>query len=98
MTVTRSDWETLVKVFENVALDRPSVGKTVKIVKGRKHLGETGLVTWHGKDRYMNMDRYYTDVQAAMAYAIGKIGYRVRVQPESGEAFFVSADYVEVVK
>jgi hypothetical protein len=96
MTVSRSDWESLVVVFENVAKDRPSVGCTVKVVKGRKHVGETGKVAWHGKDKYLNMDRYQTDVQVALADAIGKIGYRVRIQPEYGEAFFVSAEYVEV--
>jgi hypothetical protein len=98
MPMTKSDWETLTPAFEKAQGNKPSAGRRVKVCSGKKHLGESGVVTWHGKDKFGSGDRYHSDVQAALSNAIGRIGYRVRIQPENGEPFFVSADYVEIAE
>ncbi len=81
---------------EEIEANRPSVGKTVKVVSGRKHLGAVGVVVWHGIDKYAPplADSYE---QAFLAERVGRLGYRIKVQSETGEAFFVSADYAEVI-
>lgn len=98
MPYTQEDWKTVLPALEAAKADGPRVSKLVKVVKGRKHVGEYGRVTWHGKDKYYDGWRYMSGMQVALADAIGRIGYRVRVQVESGESFFVNADYVEVIK
>ena len=96
MTITRDDWSTLMPSIEKAYANSPRVGRTVKVVKGRKHLGETGKVTWHGRDKF-SRDYASNDIQATLRDAIGRIGYRVKIVTASGESFFVNADYVEVL-
>jgi hypothetical protein len=93
----RDAWNAL---FASVADQRPSVGKLVRVVDGRKHKGEEGRVVWHGEDRYYMAQhrRFMSDAQSALNEARGRNGWRVRIQPEEGESFFVNAAYVEVIE
>lgn len=62
----------------------PRVGKTVKVVKGRKVAkGTTGQVFWKGLDKYKS--NRYTYV------------YRLGVKTEAGETIWIAEDNVEVV-
>lgn len=88
----RQAWQA---IADSCEAKRPSAGKLVRVSSG-KHSGETGIVTWHGIDRFADT-RFQTDAQLQMRDMMGTFGFRVRVQPESGTAFFVSADKVEVI-
>lgn len=78
--------------------DRPSVGKTVKVVKGRKHLGVTGKVIWHGEDTFDDSTRYLDSAQLYLREIEGRRGYRIRIESETEGKFFLNADYVEVLQ
>ena len=54
-------------------------------------------MTWHGVDKFSHAWRYGNDAQASLREATGKFGYRVRIQPDEGEPFFVDGEKVEVV-
>ena len=86
----RDGWQ---RLFDDVAAQRPSVGKHVRVVEG-KHTGKSGIVTWHGRDKYSD-DYYKSDAQLALRDACGRDGFRIRIQTES-ECFFVNADKVSV--
>jgi hypothetical protein len=88
----RNAWQALA---DDLAGQRPSVGKTVKVTSG-KSSGIVGKVTWHGRDKFAK-DYYATDAQLTLREFEGRRGYRIRVQPEAGDAFFVDADKVEVI-
>ena len=76
---------------------RPFVGRTVRIDRGRKHVGVVGLVTWHGTDNFSTAGRYGDAFVQAAREVRGRYGFRIRVQPADGTApFFVSADNVMV--
>jgi hypothetical protein len=94
-----SVWDALKQVSDhgNVYKQRPSVGKAVKVIEGKKHLGAVGTVRWHGIDKYDTSAQYMTDAQVCLRDMIGRLGYRIKIETESGESFFVSADYVEVI-
>lgn len=78
--------------------DSPRIGRRVRIIDGRKHLGKTGVVVWHGPDRYSDAGRYDASwMSAAMREASGVYGYRIGVQTDDGSRFFVPADYAEVL-
>lgn len=89
----RGAWQSLANT---VSASRPSVGRSVTVTRG-KHKGATGTVTWHGRDRYSDAFRYGSDSSHALREMAGQYGYRVRVQPQEGEAFYCRADYVEVI-
>jgi hypothetical protein len=92
----RDAWNAL---FASVAGDRPSVGKRVRIVEGRKHRGLEGRVIWHGEDHYYMAAhrRFMSDAQAALNEARGRQGWRVGIQPDVGSPVYVNAAYVEVL-
>lgn len=74
---------------------RPFVGRRVRIVEGRKHLGKIGTVTWHGPDRFAG--RAYGDgYQQAATEVMGRYRYRVGVRTDDGETFFTKAEYTMV--
>ncbi|MFA6904122.1 MAG: hypothetical protein WC236_13685 [Gallionellaceae bacterium] len=75
---------------------RPFVGRTVKVIEGKKHCGEIGVVFWHGADKFGAPLRYCDDYTRAMASAMGRYGFRIGVQTEDGAKFFVKADSVMV--
>ena len=86
----RDAWQ---RLFDDVAKQRPSVGKHVRVTSG-KHSGKVGIVTWHGRDKFAD-DYYKSDAQLALRDACGRDGFRVRIQT-STESIFVSADKVSV--
>lgn len=94
-----SVWDFLRQVSEqgDIYRQRPDVGRIVKVIKGRKHLGDVGIVKWHGRDKYDTNSRYRTDAQECLHEMIGRLGFRIKIDTESGDSFFISADYVEVI-
>jgi hypothetical protein len=92
--VTQEQWKSLV---DQTSPQRPSVGKIVKVVEGRKHLGKQGKVFWHGIDKYSDAWRYGSDAQHHLHDLCGRYGYRVGVETET-EKFFVPANKVEVIE
>ena len=88
----KGSWQALANT---VSANRPSVGRTVVVTRG-KHTGATGVVVWHGLDKFSDAFRYGSDSSHALREMNGTFGYRVKVQPEEGDGFFVRADYVEV--
>lgn len=89
-------WDALRKINEDFACQRPNVGTTVRVVEG-KQLGVVGKVTWHGRDKYNNPYRYCDSMQAHLVDVLGKYGFRVRIETDEGEKFFISADKVWVL-
>ena len=87
----RDAWQALVT---SEAAQRPIKGTTVRITTG-KFEGQTGTVTWHGVDAYYSW-RYFDSAMKVLAQARGREGYRIRVQPETGDAFFTKAEYALV--
>ena len=89
---TRGAWQQLATDLDKTC---PRVGKIVKVTSG-KHSGKVGKVIWHGRDRYSDAFRYASEAQAHLRDLAGTYGFRVGIQMESGECFFVGADKVEV--
>jgi hypothetical protein len=76
----------------------PYVGRHVRIDKGRKHKGECGIVTWHGRDRFdRDYGRYGNAMSDAIHDARGRDGFRVRIKLDSGENVFINADYITII-
>jgi hypothetical protein len=90
----RQSWQEL---FNSLDVDRPSVGRMVRVTGGKKHLGKEGKVFWHGKDKYSDAYRYGSPAQWHFRDAAGRYGWRVGVDT-GAEKFFISADKVEIVK
>ena len=87
----RAAWQ---KIADSASAQRPSVGKTVEIVGGRKYKGQVGVVVWHGVDKYSST-QYLSDARLALREINGREGYRVAVKTAT-ETFFVPADYTLV--
>lgn len=88
----RDAWQTLAN---DLSAQFPSVGKRVRVISGRKHLGKVGIVRWHGPDKFAD-NRYKSDAQLMLRDLRGRDGFRVRVESD-GEFFFIGADKVEVI-
>lgn len=92
---TRAAWHILAN---EASAQRPSEGKRVRIVGGRKHQGREGVVRVHMESKYENAFRYASDAQAHLREMTGRYGFVVLVQPDDGSAaFWVKADYTEVL-
>jgi hypothetical protein len=91
-------WDALREIAKDPTLNarRPNVGTTVRVIEG-KRMGETGTVTWHGIDKFNRTAWRCADMQAQLRDLRGQWGYRVRVQPEAGESFFIGAEKVCVL-
>jgi hypothetical protein len=89
---TRDAWQALAN---QVAPQRPIRGTHVRITRGT-YMGTEGTVTWHGVDTYAST-RYFDSAMLALRQMHGREGYRIRVQPAQGEAFFCKAEYAEVL-
>ena len=85
------------KLANKLDVDRPSVGRTVRVVESKKHIGKTGRVFWHGIDRYSEAYRYCSPAQAHLRDMAGRYGWRVGIDAD-GERFFIAADKVEVIE
>lgn len=91
----RSAWE---DIIARTSIDRPSKGKRVRVTSGRKYKGVEGVVVWHGLDKFSNPHRFYDSAQITMSEIMGRNGYRVKIQPDNGQPFYVSADWVVVLE
>lgn len=89
----RQAWE---DIAEGASAQRPSPGKRVRIVGGRKHVGRTGVVERHQVSKFDDPFRYGSPQQHQMASIRGRRGYVVLVRDEAGETFWVRADYTRV--
>jgi hypothetical protein len=85
-------WRSLAKFVEK---ERPSVGKTVTVDKG-KHRGKTGVVERHMLDRYYDAYRYGSSAQHHMTDMRGRDGYVVLIRTET-ETFWVKGNNVTVL-
>lgn len=82
-----------------LAAGRPSVGKTVRVTRGRKHLGKEGTVFWHGPDQFnKSASRYGSPFEQDCRKIRGVYGFRVGVQTADGEKFFIDASHIEIVE
>lgn len=90
---TRNFWQS---IANEASAQRPSVGKSVEIVKGRKHKGKSGIVVWHGVNQFSDAFRYCDSARLALAEINGREGYSVKVKMEDGNTFFVPAEYTLV--
>ncbi len=91
-------WKALSEIMSDVAKERPSVGKKVRVIRGKKHLGKEGVVFWHGSDRFQDPNRYADSFQSALRQARGTYFYRVGVMvDETQEKIFVPAENVEIL-
>lgn len=86
--------------WQNLANDLsgqfPGRGKTVRVVSGKKHINKTGVVFWHGPDKFANT-RYKSDAQLMLRDLSGREGFRIGVETQDGEKFFIAAERVEVI-
>lgn len=83
-------------IADELSKDRPSVGRRVTVVKGKNHQGKTGVVFWHGRDRFSDAFRYADSAMSACLQVRGCAGYRVGIETKEGERLFVRADYVSI--
>ncbi len=73
---------------------RPFVGRLVRVVEGRKHHGKIGHVVWHGRDQFNRTAFRYGD--PSLTEVCGTWGYRIGIQTDHGEKFFIGAHTVFV--
>lgn len=90
-------------LFDLMGERKPRVGRRVIVrqdAKVKKTRGLSGVVTWHGVDQFA-APRYCSKWDMAgdgARIARGTSGFRVRVQPDEGAAFFVSAADVAIME
>lgn len=89
-------WSAMVGFSAKLSEKKPSKGKRVLVVEGRKHKGKIGVVFWHGRDQYAGR-QYGDSFQKAASDATGKWGFRVGVKTDTGEKFFIGAERVQIV-
>ena len=94
-TITAENRDAWHALITDVAKHRPVVGTTVTITTG-KYKGQTGRVTWHGVDQYAST-QFLDSALLMLQQMHGREGYRIRVQPETGAAFFTKAQYANVL-
>lgn len=88
-------WKQLAK---DVDAQRPSVGKRIHVVGGRKHKGKTGSVVAHTRSRFGSAFRYGGEANLHLREMMGRHGFIVLVHPDdNGWPFWVDADKVEVL-
>jgi hypothetical protein len=87
------------KLANDLAADRPFAGKTVEVVKGRKHKGKVGIVRRHQLDKFSTAYRYGNDASHHMKDMAGTYGWCCMIQDNAtGENFWVRADYLKVIQ
>ena len=78
--------------FEALKAKNPTKGKTVKVIRGRKHKDKVGVIFWRGVNKFRT---YYRN-----GYNRPESLFNQRLGIEdnnTGERFFVPADYAEVI-
>ncbi len=86
----------IANIAGEIAQQAPKAGKQVIVIGGRKHNGKRGVVFYHGRNPYVNLGRYCTDLQLLLRESRGRDGYRVGILTAAGEKFFTDAVNVEV--
>lgn len=87
----REVWQGL---FNSVAVDKPRVGRLVRITRG-KHTGKIGVVEKHTQSKYIDAFRYGNSAQHAMTQARGRYGFIILVRNDN-ESFWCNADYAMI--
>lgn len=83
-------------IANKLSINRPYVGRRVKVTGGRKHLGRMGTVIRHEYDRYSSAFRYGGDANMHMREMAGRYGFIVLIKPDDGaDNFWVKADQVD---
>jgi hypothetical protein len=88
-------WETLRSIVPVFAATRPDLGRMAVVMQG-KRAGVRGTIFWHGKDRFSQAGRYMEEFQRHLLDVKGSYGFRVGIESNTGERFFVAADKVLV--
>ena len=88
-------WNSVKSLCLDASKDSPRPGKLVHVARG-KHRGKSGLVTWHGPDKFYDRHRYGSALSNILSDSIGIHGFRVRIQPDSGKAFFTACENLRV--
>lgn len=89
--ITKEAWE---PVRAKIAETAIFVGAYVRVTGGRKHLKKEGKIFWHGRDKFAGR-QYGSDWSLALRDMVGKSGFRAGVETETGERFFIPADYLD---
>ncbi len=93
--LTQENAPVIQSLLNSVAMDKPRIGCTVKILTG-KHAGKIGIVEKHIVSRFERAFRYGNEMSHYMAQARGRYGYAILVQPEDAPTFWTKADNVMV--
>lgn len=89
----REVWQGL---FNEVAKEKPAVGRLVRITRG-KHSGKIGVVKCHQLSRFKDPFRYGNSASHAMTQARGRYGFCILVENENeNENFWTNAEYTIV--
>jgi hypothetical protein len=94
VSITFENREVWQGLFNEVAKDKPAVGRMVRVNRG-KHTGRIGTVRKHIRSRFVDPFRYGDSAQHHMTQARGRYGYAILVANEDGE-FWTNADNVMV--
>ena len=91
---TKDFWQ---KLANDLSQGRPIPGKTVEVIKGRKHKGKLGTVVRHQLDKFSTAYRYGNDASHHFRDMEGTYGWACLVRDNSnGLTFWVRADYLLV--
>ena len=90
-----SFWQDLAN---RASAQRPSVGKTVQVDKGRKHKGKIGQVIRHQIDKFQDAYRYGNEASHHMRDITGRYGWCCLIQCNDGTTFWVKADYLTCIQ
>lgn len=86
----RDFWQDLANRLD---ADRPSAGRRVTVMLGRKNKGRTGIVLRHERSKYGQAYRYGSDASDHMRDMAGRYGWRVLIKTGDGTTFWTEADY-----
>lgn len=86
-------WKSIAVELEK---NRPSVGKHVIIIRGRKHKGKKGLVIKHKLNVYEKIFGFKAAQTTKLRDMTGREGYVCQIQ-SGPEVFWVNADYTEIL-
>lgn len=90
---TRDAWQ---HMADEASKQRPYVGRRVKVVQGRKRLGETGTVIRHERDRFQpDVWRYGTDASMHLRDMQGRRGFVCVVRFDGGGKDWIKSQYLE---
>jgi hypothetical protein len=94
--ITSENRETWQKLATDLAGQRPSPGKRVRVLAGKRK-GAAGSVRRHQLSRFGNGYRFCSDAQAQLRDLKGRYGWCVLIRGDDGHEFWADADNVEVI-